>query len=178
MTTAALKAAIFGWVTGVTGWDGSQVIWARPNAPRPDLEYLLLELLSETSEGQGYLETGLTGTETVYQDSRIDLRIQAFGDTARDRLNALRLALNGYTHREALVDAGLARRGPIPQIRSVPAIQGTEFETRWVMTLGLGIVGALADADAGYIEQVTIDLTVYDEVPEVAEVMTYTSTEE
>lgn len=178
MTTGALKAAIFGWVTLVTGWDGSQVIWARPNAPRPDLEYLLLELLTETSEGQGYRETGLTGTETVWQDSRVDLRIQAYGDNARDRLNALRLALNGYTHREALVDAGLARRGPVPALRQVSAINGTDFETRWVMTLGLGIVGSAADADAGYIEQVTIDLTVYDEQPEIAEVMTFISTEE
>ena len=176
MTRAQLRAAVFAWVTGVTGWNGSRVIWSHPDAPRPAVDYLSLQVLSSETQGQGYQETDLLGNLTSYQWETAAVQVQGFGTEGYDKLNALRLALRGVTHREALNAQGLVRRGPVPEIREVPEIAGTAFEARSALTLRVGVLSS-ATEDAGYVDTVEYTLRVYDEAGDLAAEETITAEE-
>ena len=174
---AALKAALFTWVTSVTGWDGTRVIWSHGNAPRPDLDYLSLEILTQDTRGTGISVVDTDGNATPYSWDVVSVRFQGFGDDGWDKLNALRLALLGTTHREALNAAGLTRRGPVPPLQRVPAIVGTKFEERAVATFRFGIVATSASTEVGLVDNVSVTVSVYDETPSVVYTETFTAEE-
>lgn len=181
MTIAQLKSALYTWVSGVTGWTAPQVIFSHPNAPRPDLDYLEIEILAQVDNGgQGYRDTDLDGDLVTYSWETVSVRIQGFGADGWDKLNALRIALKGVTHREALNAAGLTRRGPVPELQRVPAIVGTRFEERGTTTFRFGVVQSDATSDAGisYVDTVNYTLNVYDEAGDPAVSESFTAEEE
>lgn len=161
MTRQQIKTAVFAWATSVTGWTGTQVIWSHPDIPRPDLDYLSLQILATRARGQAAQVVEADGDAVSNQWQEVGVQIQSYGATAYDKLATLRMSLQGLTARTALNAAGLYRRD-LPEISEIPAIAGTEFENRARMTVRFGFLGTLTE-QPGWIDVVDYTLTVYDE---------------
>lgn len=138
---------------------GLATIWSNPNAPRPALPYVTLQVTSDVETNRQEISTiNSSGIVDIGQHGEAVLSIQFFesrngnGRLARDRAQALRMAFKKPTVLDALAAAGFPYRREAG-IFDIPAMVGTGFESRATLDVTLGYLAKTTD-DHGYVETI------------------------
>ena len=149
-----LRTDLYDWATAVAPM-GVRVIWYRPNAPRPDLPYVTLSMLSFSQVGWDYIPRPDTnGDAELTGDREFTLQMQAFGDNAFGILEDIRTSLQKPSVLDTLRDDGIVFVNQ-NEITNVTALLDTEWEPRASMDIQFR-VAQTAEDDLGKIETVEL----------------------
>lgn len=162
-----MEDAIFSWVSTVTEYADSQIIWEHYSQPRPEGAFISLFMDGPTRLGVDYVtyETNLSNpageeiTETITGVRDLTVRITCYGGSPTEATNPVAVAtslmaglrLSGVAM--VLNDAGLFWHGDT-SITSVPAIIAADFEPRAVLEQPFYVKDTLAQS-SGYIATVS-----------------------
>ena len=125
-----IENTLYGWADSVST---HEIIFAYPNAPKPEPPYVLINVLSNVSQG------GLNRDETLLTDDSIDvdyseleqvlISINVFGAGSYEEATKLKNSLNRVTVYEELFSNGLGLKSA-KQIRKIPDLIDKKFEER------------------------------------------------
>jgi len=129
-----LRKSLYDWAILVapTGFD---VIWYRPNSPRPSLSYVTLSMINFSQVGWDYIPRPDTnGDAAISGDREFTLRIECYGDGCFEALETIRSSLQKPTILDTLREDGIVF---VTQndITNVAALLDTEWEPRTSMDI-------------------------------------------
>lgn len=112
------------------------VIWLYPNAPRPTVAYVTLNIISFSQVGWDYMPSPIDnpGNVTMKGDREFILELQAYGGYPIEVLENLRCSLQTETVRSFLRNLGLSFFGQ-EQINDITDLVDSTFEKRAVVDL-------------------------------------------
>jgi hypothetical protein len=152
MALSAVQKVFYDWVHGQVAYP---VIWVNPNAPRPDLPYISLHILSMVKMGGDYIsKPNSLGIRKIFSDYYINLNISCYftGDgsniNAFDVLSDLRQSLRTEAVIGLLNTNNISLIKELSSILFIPTIIATGFEQRASIDIQFGIA-------------VSIDETIY-----------------
>lgn len=157
LIAATIEDALYNWATTVTGL---QVIWRFPNAPRPPLPYLDLNIASNDAIGWDFeLAPNAVGVSALMGNRELVLEINYYGDGSMVAMEKLLTSLRIPSIRDTLAESGLYFVDKISEA-NITALVEEEFEERRIMELMFRYsnqgVNAPDEFDVGLIEAVEV----------------------
>ena len=146
--------AIHTWVMASLGLEDDKVIWDKPNAPRPDPPYILLNILSPPQE-TGPAEEIYKEEDTFIYAMRwvFTLTVGIYGGNGYlKQLTTLIASLQLPTSQATLRQAGLAVWGSEPPV-DLSTLLDTQFEDRAAVDIRFAYGEAVED-EPGEIQKV------------------------
>jgi hypothetical protein len=142
MAFVDIQKALETWASGQTNYS---VIWLNPNATRPALPYIALQILSLVKMGGDYISpVDLTGKRRIKSDYYINVNISCYftGDgalvSAADVLADLRLSLRTEAVADYLTSQNVSLIKEISSILVIPKKVATGFEPRASIDIQFG----------------------------------------
>jgi len=139
----------------LTGTAVNEVIYGNQSAPRPNLPYATMTLITDRVRGIERSEPDDNGIQTLRARLRWTISIQIFGDDARARASALRLHLQRLDAMQRLTDEGVSVNDD-EDIQDLSQLRDREYE----ISVGYDIHCQLterASEDVGLVETVLIE---------------------
>lgn len=160
MAMSSIQLALYNWAKGqlLLFPSAMSVIWEYPNAPRPTLPYVALNILSLTRLVKDYIsEVDINGIAklTAMHDMVVNISCYHSYDgsnmQAIDIVDYLRLTLLKQKVTSALNAAGISLIDANSTIHYLPANIATGFEPRATVDVRFGLVTSIMDS-VGLIE--------------------------
>jgi hypothetical protein len=141
-----LQDSLYAWAQAAVPLN-TPVIWYYPNAPRPEVPYLTLNIQSFAQMGWDYIPRPIDnpGNVILKGDREFVLSVQAYGSTAMQMLENLRTTLQAETVRASLRASGLVYFAQQPIIDLTTLID-SRFEPRAGLDLSFRIGQQYAEA--------------------------------
>lgn len=137
-------------------------IWADQSEVRPERPYASIRLTSgPIVVGSDEGREPVSGQFTVEGLRQLVMSVQAFGDSAIERMSKLQTALSKDSVVEELDASGIAVYD-VGAVQNLTALLENRFETRAQMDLSMYVTDAEVD-DTGYIEDVEVTNEVNDD---------------
>lgn len=151
-----IRDGLYTWVTGVTGL---QTIWLNPNAPRPKLPYITLNMTDFQLMNWDWISPpDDDGMAYLLGDREFLLEVQYYGDNKFDVMEKLRSSLQIPTIRESLLNAGVVFVNR-ESLMDLTELLDTKYEQRIIMELKFRVsnqgVTDVETFEIGYIETVS-----------------------
>lgn len=159
-----IKQGIYNWVTNISG---VQVIWLEPNAPRPDLPYIGLDIGSYQSVGEDYQTApDDNGMASLFGDREFTLEINYYGSNGHNIMEKLRTSLQQFDVRNNLADKGVVFVDDLTT-QGATELLDTLYESRKIMEATFRVsnqgVTDPGQFEVGVIETVEGEITAKDQ---------------
>jgi hypothetical protein len=160
---ATLKQGIYDWVSSVSG---VTTIWYRPDAPRPRLPYITLDLGAISSVGRDYLtQVDNQGMASLYGNREVTLEITYYGDGGIEVMEKLRTGMDNPNITAQLASSGISFVGRLGEI-SDSTLLDSRWESRRILEVNLRYsnqgVTAPSKIELGIIEEVNAEAEYQD----------------
>lgn len=161
-----VKTALYDWASLVLPLT-VPVIYYQPNAPRPEVPYVTLHILSSVSIHQDWSDNNINnaGILSMKGDRQFTLQIQSYGGDVITRLESLRTSLQMQSVLDTLRDEGIAFYQSF-QINDITELVDSEFEKRAQMDILFGIAQTYND-NVGFFEEVELQEKLYNSLGQV-----------
>lgn len=132
---SALKTSLYNWVIANIPV-GMPAVYYYPNAPRPEVDYVSLQITSLSQIGWDYVPrpTATPGTVTQVGDREFTFQVQAYGGDVLTVLENLRTSLQKQTVLDTLRANGIVFVNQFP-INDITDLIDTRFEQRATMDI-------------------------------------------
>lgn len=126
--SSEIKAKLYEWADSIV--TPARVIWMDQNAPRPDLSYIGLKILTASTYGMSQrLHTEVNGDFENVQDIDFTLNVQGYGDQAFTLVGNLWRSFDLVVNRDLLAEANVSVYD-VGAVSDLTSIIGTGYERR------------------------------------------------
>jgi len=168
-----MMQAIRAWAEANGGYE-IPVIFANQNAPRPEREFITLQMLNASNSGDATIgDIDENGIAEIVTDKNVVVSVQTFGDNGGAIALNLFNSLHKQSVQESLSVAGVYFIRHINGINDLTALASTRYEPRYQMDILFRTADVFED-NIGRIETVTGTATINNiDIDYIAETQEY-----
>ena len=161
LNITAIQDKLYEWVFDETAL---AVIWLFPNAPRPDLPYISLNILNFVDVHQDFIPAPdpVTGEAEIAGNREFTLSIQCYGDNALQTMSNLKDSLEKPSIQVLLREENIAFVDS-ENVINVTTLLDSIFEERAALDVRFRVATGTVD-EIGIIEQTNIETDIKDPV--------------
>lgn len=171
------RLALFNWVNDNLP-SKYNVIWLNPNAPRPELPYIALQITEYESIAQDYLaHPDEDGEAVIYGDREFLLELNHYGDGGLASMEALQTSLHDWNVQQKLLEDGVFFVDRLNQIQADELLD-SKWEQRFILELRFRVsnqgVEKASTVNVGLIESVEMTVEAQDDAGDVVRKQEFT----